>query len=264
MIKELFQFLHYKSTNFKVSNDHLRESIALQERRKRNINEWKNHESKCHQLIIDFLSQNKNAKKILILGSGILHEIPINHPIFSDKEIYLVDVVHLYSVRRKNKNNKCIHFIEHEITETEELIIKKKKLISVMPKSFIGDSFDLVISANIISQLPIHLSHLILKNGIESDHIKIKSFTDELINNHILYLKEFNIPALIIFDKESIYRDKEGKIIESHITVDASAFSNLLEHKNEWIWNIAPIPELNPNYSMELKIATYVINKTRF
>lgn len=259
MIKEVVQFLFYKSTNFSVSNDHLRESIALISRRKRNLEKWKFHEARCHEAIINFINENINAKKILILGSGILHEIPIEHSSFDNKEIHLVDVVHLSSVKKRVKNKTNIHFIEHEITETEKTILKNKKLIPVVPKAFVDDHFDLVISANLLSQLPIHLTNLILKNKIESD--KIKTFCEEVVDNHIQYLKNFTVPTLIIFDKESIYRNHEGKIIESIKTIDPKEFQKAKNNVGEWVWNIAPIPELSSDYSMELKIVSHVINR---
>ena len=95
---------------------------------------------------------------ILILGSGPLHEIPIEELSLQFKEVVLVDIVHLKATKKKVAHLKNVHFIEHDISELEHDLMDKKRLMIQVPSRFLDREWGMVISANILSQIPLHLN----------------------------------------------------------------------------------------------------------
>lgn len=235
---------------------HLKESIALLKRQKRCHLFWKTHQDHCKKLILETLSLVKKFDRILIIGSGPLHEIPIEEISKKFKEVILVDIVHLKVTKNKYRHLSNLHFVEHDITELENDLIKEKKLLNKTPNKFLDEEFDFVISANLLSQLAIHLKKFINKNHIESDENKIDQFCFDLTKNHVDYLTKFNCIKLLITDIET-YLDYPQKNLRE-IETPYINFS-LPKEVDSWIWNIAPIPELSNDFSLQMKVVGIIL-----
>jgi len=100
-----------------------------------------------------------------------LHEIPIDELSKHFAQVDLVDVVHLYFTKKKISHLKNVNFIESDITELEEIISRKKLLQSTSSK-FLNEKYDLVISANLLTQLPHHLINFLKKTIVPKNILK--------------------------------------------------------------------------------------------
>lgn len=260
LIREL---LTYVTTSPALSEaksfGHLFESISLIAREKRCARAWLPHRTECKSFISSHLNQALHFDSVLVLGSGPLHEIPMEMLARTFKKVVLVDIVHLKSTKESVKQFSNIEFVEHEISEIEAKLLKEKKLIEKIPERFLDENFGLVLSVNIMSQLPLHLNSYIkkkLKNKFSDS--EVERFLQQVTSHHLQYLQKFTCPVLLITDIETDYYDKAEKLLQkdlnySHLTLPAP--------EAQWIWNTAPIPEFDRDIAMKMKVAAFVLNK---
>ena len=262
MIREILTYFT-ESPSLKEAKifGHLKESISLLSRESRCKKAWLPHRTECKNFILEQLHNAVHFDSILILGPGPLHEIPIYELAQKFKKVVLVDIVHLKTTKKSLKHLKNIEFIEHDITEIEILLLNEKKLIEKVPTSFKNDNWGLVLSINIMSQLPIHLRSFI-KKKLENKftEVEIEKYLNHVTYNHLLYLNSFRCPILLISDIETNYYDKKGRLLQTEVN-----YSHLkLPHSQKnWIWNVAPIPEFDKNIAMKMTVFAFVLNSTK-
>jgi hypothetical protein len=256
LISELFLYLTTKTSKEARAFGHLYESIAINAREKRCRDFWKSHRENCKKFIREFIPKLKQKNIVLILGSGPLHEIPIVELSNQFERIDLVDIVHLKSTKSAYRHYKNLNFIEADLTELEKDIYNEKKIINRVPSIFTDIKYDLIISANLLSQLPNHLASFLEKNGHNSAE-SLEKFKNQICQDHISYLKNFNAPTILITDTERSFHNPSGELINKE-----NSFNNLQLPKpaNEWEWNLAPIPEVSKEYSIKMKVSAFILN----
>ena len=258
MIRELFLYLTTPVKPEAKTFGHLYEAIALGAREKRCQEFWKSHRSESKKLILNVANTLKEKKSLLILGSGPLHEIPLVELSQIFETITLVDIVHLRETKKTYQHLNNLIFIEHDITELESIIAQEKKVFNKVPTAFLENHYSFVISANILSQLAYHLRAFLEKNASPSISTKnLDQFSHQISLDHFTYLKKFNCPVLLITDIETLFKDKDGKTIE---TQTPYLDINFPPPVAGWIWDVAPIPEYNQEISLQMKVAGFILN----
>ncbi len=257
MIREI---LTYLSESPKLSEakkfGHLVESISLLSREKRCQKAWLPHRTECKSFISDELNNAIHFKSVLVLGSGPLHEIPIENLARAFSKVVLVDIVHLKSTKRSLTHFSNIEFVEHDISEIESELAQGF-LAKKIPKAFIDQDWGLVLSVNVMSQLPLHLESYIekkLKGKFTQEDIE--SYLEEVTRNHFLYLKSFSAPSLLITDTTTTYYDKKDSVVQ---TDHNYSHLDLPKPKREWTWNVAPIPEFQKDVGIKMKVGAFVL-----
>jgi hypothetical protein len=240
---------------------HLYESISLLSREKRCKNAWGPHRAECKKFILKYLSLATSKDAILILGSGPLHEIPIEEIAMIFNKVTLVDIVHLQSTKKSVSHLKNIEFIEHDITEKEAELKKLKTLTPKAPLRFIDQNWDMVISVNLMSQLPIHYQSFVEKNlKAHFTENAVDHFLKELTLQHFLYLKSFNSPVLLITDTHSDYFDPMEKLLQ---TDDNYTHINMPQAAHTWVWRVAPIPEFRKDIEIRMRVSGFLLNSSK-
>lgn len=257
MITEIIQYLLENSSAHARKFGHLKESIAILNRQKRNQQAWEVHQQNCKNAIMNFCQKLKQHDAILILGSGPLHEIPIEFIQQHFRKVVLVDIVHLKSVKKFVKHFRNVELIEHDISEIEHFLMEGK-LQNQAPTRFLNESFSGVISANLMSQIPLNLRKYIERNNLTNNESIIDHFCAKAYQDHFEYLKKFKCPSLIITDIETNLIDKNNHIIECEKPL---AVTILPKANREWIWDIAPKGEIDRELSLQMKVASIILDK---
>ena len=258
MIRELITYFTANATKEAKAFGHLYESIALIQREKRCQHFWQPHRFQCKNFILKATELPKTHHKVLVLGSGPLHEIPLEELANKFKQVDLVDVVHLRQTKKKYEHLKNVNFIEADITELERVIHQEKKNINLTPKRFLDVPYDLVISANILSQLSYHLRHFLEKKAFPKlSESELDLFSFQVSFDHYQYITQFNCPVVLITDIETNLIGLKDETLEVQ-----KPFINfeLPPPQEEWWWNLAPRPEFSKDYSVKMKVAAFILN----
>jgi hypothetical protein len=259
MIREIFLYLTTPASKQAKIFGHLYEAIALGARENRCQVYWKSHREESQRLILKVVQKIVRRKSLLILGSGPLHEIPIIELSKLFESITLVDIVHLKDTKKKYQQLHNLSFVEHDITELECNISNEKKVMNKVPTTFLNNHYDLVISANILSQLAYHLRGYLEKTAsprLSSE--TLDQFSNQISLDHFQYLKNFSCPVLLITDIETYFKNPDNETIDRQ-----SPYMNLdlPSPVATWLWDVAPIPEYNPEISLQMKVAGFILNQ---
>jgi hypothetical protein len=261
LFKEMWLYFNTKTSKEARAFGHLYESISLIEREKRCQKHWQSHRLNCKNFILKTLAATKKNNAVLVLGSGPLHEIPLIELAKHFKKVDLVDVVHLNETKKKYTQLKNIFFIEADITELEKIIYKKKSPYNKTPDLFLDKHYDLVISANLLSQLSYHLRSFLEKNSsVKLSEDELDTFCYQVSLDHFKYLKNFNSPVILITDLETHIVGKNNELLEiqtPYINFDLPKISE------NWVWDLAPLPEFSKNFSVKMQVAAFILNNIK-
>lgn len=256
----LFEWLRYISSpcpKYLDEMGYLKELIGLESRWIRCQKYWESHLSQTRDTIVQHIEREKSHRKILIIGSGLLYDVPIELLSKTFDEVILLDILHLPFVRKKMKKYPNVRLVEQDITDVAQICYhtakqsKSKTNAPAIPAPihFLDDeNIDFVVSLNILSQLP-----LLPKQFLEKicDEMELEKFGKDLMSAHISYLRRFRCPVLMICDAERQIFDKKGTLIDRENVLEGSILNNTGE---EWLWNIAPIGEIHKDYSVVHKV----------
>lgn len=225
---------------------YVREAIAIEARYARCRNAWAGHLDKCHQHILEASACLTPDSTVMIIGSGALHDVPMPDLLKQGHRLILVDIVHLPKIRKRYKNRARL--IEQDVTGWVGSLFHKKSTPEInnsLPRA------DLVISLNILSQLPLNLIKYARKN-----HIPLPdNFTPDIMASHLKMLTSLAPQTLIISDLERSYQ-KGGQVVEKE---SALPEIGLPAPTDLWDWLIAPEGELDRDISLIHHVACWKI-----
>lgn len=264
MLPELFLSLRTQSTRLARKSGLLNEQIAIHFREKRCRTDWLFHRQKCQNLISDVVNSLPKTDRVLILGSGLFHEIPLKKLSDTFREVIAVDVVHLPPAKSLAHSLPNVHLVEQDLTnwlfKIEEKPISKAGWLDVsIPQYYQNQHFDLVISANLLSQL--HLAPKRIVENLPKKHEitdgDIAHFCQRITDAHLQYLSNFkHSKVLLITDIETHVLNKENALIEAHPLNFSKPLPAPLK---TWKWNVAPLGEISKEYSLQMKVAGFIL-----
>ncbi|WP_085904689.1 hypothetical protein [Kiloniella majae] len=255
MLSEAFSFLFAKCESKFRRFGYLHEAIAIDARYKRCGPSWGSHLENTRSEISSAINKVSERKKVIILGAGAGYDIPLDDLERLFETVVLVDVVFLKSIRKKAERSSSISLVELDLTglvaslEHLKSDFDVKKIQSILSVDLLKDA-DLVISCNVLSQLPINIQNWLIKAGVHEDDDELKSCCRTIIIDHLKWLECSNVPVLLITDLErqlSAVKDPEEKGIRDNALYGLE-FNKL---DKTWIWNIAPSPEIDKNYNLK-------------
>lgn len=231
MLSELWDFITTKSSSQARKEGYLYHAIALAHRARRCEKYWQTHLEHCREQVAKIPS----AEKLVVFGSGLLLETPLEILVQKFNQITLVDIVHTKETRAK----------------VERFCQSLKTRISLVEmdlnKDFFTEKAEFYISANILSQIAFVSTQKWLKEQIAEEEIEKR--TADLQARHLEQLLNVSNHGMVFSDFQMQILDLQNKVIEEKSTV---AESLKLKWSKTWSWDLAPAPELSKDYSVRL------------
>jgi hypothetical protein len=251
MIPEAIEYLATPCSRPLRGMGYLRELMDIRGRAWRCWNAWKPHLEKSKSIIRTAMEQCSQRRKAVILGSGMLYDVPIDELSATFREVALVDVVHPLKNWLPRLRYKNLRRVTADVTGTADEVYRVAKLPGralprTEPNLFLDDpEVDLVVSLNLLSQLPVIPTTYLERAGVNSPEA-LAAFARHLIASHLAYLQRFACPVALITDVEKLTLNRAGNLLGK---------SNLLRgvelpcDGETWTWHLAPRPEADPDYS---------------
>ena len=221
--------------------------------------DWQPHVMHCRALILESAGNCSRTEKALVLGSGPLFDIPVAELSWRFREVTLVDVLHLWRVRSAlrrypNVRLECLD-VTGAIKKAHAQARRGQALEAPVykPDFFLEDGYDLVVSANILSQLP--LAPVRYASRLENKPApgQVDVFSRRLVTDHLDWLASFAGNVCLMSDLERLYCDG-GDILRR----EASLWGvSLPEGGREWLWDLAPRPEIETDCDVRHRVAGY-------
>lgn len=220
---------------------YVREAIAIEERYRRVKAHWQPHLEECHKAILDAAQSLGKASRIMIIGSGGLHDVPVDELISQGHDLILVDIIHLPFVRRKYGTHSRITFIETDVTGMVHPLYEGLSLSKVAPPSL--GQVDLIVSLNILSQLPLSLVKFAGRKGRNLPD----DFESQIMESHLGWSRKISSNILLISDVERLYMQGE-RIVETEAALPPLV--GFPAPEKIWHWHIAPVGEVDREVSI--------------
>ncbi len=229
----------------------LYEAIAMQSRLSRCAHAWRPHLTQSQTFIQRCAEAQPKGGVALIFGSGLSVDLPQSFLLSHFDEIWLVDMVHLRQAtqRWQGEGKEKVKFITHDVTESLDALLNGE-LIAPLPSRWLGKTqIRLVVSANLLGQLPILPMSWLSRQGKYSED-QIEVWASMLLQAHLDYLQMFRqqgSAVCLISDME--WRFEEG--VQVREVMDAWRGLDQPAPQEQWEWQIAPRGEFRVNRSQK-------------
>ena len=237
MILEAIQYAATTLVTPREFRPFIRSSLGLWGRAGRCAKAWSAHEENCHAFIRGAIAPMKQRRTAVVLGSGLLRDVPIVELSKAFDTVVLVDLVHLASVRTwiRTKRLSNIRLISRDLSGLSDALSGK----TPEPLSFLRQVpyLDLVVSANIVSQIGVGCRRVLERSGHENPDAIIS----QLIRAHLDGLDQLPCKTALLTDIRYDVTDRQGEVIEAD---DLLCGVPAPQAKQSWDWPVAPFGEI--------------------
>ena len=221
--------------------------------------DWQPHVMRSRALIIEAAEYCNRADKALILGSGPLFDVPVAELSWRFREVVLVDVLHLWRVRsalRRYPNVRLECLDVTGVVKQVHAMAHSGRALEVpdyKPDFFLEDGYDLVVSANILSQLSLPPVRYASRCKNQSAPDQAEAFSRRVVINHLDWLASFSGNVCLMSDLERLYCNGDD-IVRREVSLWGI---DLPRGGREWLWELAPRPEMEADCDVRHRVAGY-------
>jgi hypothetical protein len=241
------EMIHYAASYFSSPKEfrlHLKSAVGLWARGKRCRKSWATHEENSKQFIVGEVAKLKQRRTCVVLGSGLLRDVPIELLAKTFDTVVLIDIAHLNAARMKVsklKQARNVKFIHRDVAEIDSWMAGE----TFEPMAFLRDVpfLDLVISANLLSQIGIAAENQLEKAGRASE---VETLVPQIIKGHLDRLSSLPCKTLLVSDISFAAINRQGEFIADH---DLMYGVEIPKPDAMWTWQVAPLGELSRDYS---------------
>lgn len=258
MILEWLQSLTTPAPRHIRSLGFVHEAIAIEARYKRCHEAWASHLLNSKSRIQAAVDELETRDRVLVIGSGGLHDLPLNALSQCFTSVTLWDVIHLAKARRTAAAVPNITCETVDVTglckDFNDWLWRRRKTPPAprLPTDLPTGAPNLVISLNLLSQLPLQMVARAKAKGrtdLPGD------FADGIIQTHVDWLRTLPCPVLLLTDLERHYK-KDG-VLEIE---DAIPEMDLGTPPTAWMWEIAPSGETTRFDTIHHKVGAFTFN----
>lgn len=216
---------------------YLRESVFLLSRSRRCRAAWADHLAAARDTVARACEATVGGHVAVILGSGLLDDVPLALLAATFREVRLVDAVHMRSARRTARAYPNVRLVTAEISGSARcLAAGTTDLSDPLADLCGGEDVDLVVSANLLSQLPIVPLDWFAQRRLPPP----PDFGRRIVEAHLDGLARLSARVCLVADLEQIEEDRDGRVIER---LDLLHGLRLPPPDRAWTWELAPFGE---------------------
>lgn len=256
MILEALEYLTTACSPEARRLGYLKEAIAIKARHRRNCEVWGPHLARSRAAILAAADACSRRRTALVLGSGLLLDIPLGALSAAFGAVMLVDIVHLRRARRIAAPYPNVTFLADDITGLAKDLPDRLRdgwrgEPVPRPTGFRDvEEIDLVISANVAAQLPVMPAATLRRAGADGE--QVRRFCRAVVEAHLDYLDGFRAPVCLVTETEREIYGPHGDLLRLE---DALFGARLPDADAAWTWDMAPVGEANARYGIRNRIA---------
>lgn len=230
--------------------------IGFEARHARRRQAWAEHIENTRAAILKAAADCRDRRRVVVLGSGSLFDIPLEDLSAIFDEVALFDILHLPHSWRRARRFKNVSMAAHDITGIVRAVHACVKAGGeqtpppVPPAALPIEGADLVVSACVASQL-YYLPLAYMAKALPAyNKADAEIFAGNVVARHMEALAAHPGAVCLITETERMIFDGD-KIVDRE---DPLYGVPVPFAGREWTWNIAPPPEFHPRYGQKLKV----------
>ena len=236
--------------------------IAIRHRAQRCRAFWHSHLTATRLAISTHLKTcQKPLKRVMVMGSGHLHDCDLQELLSQADHVVLVDIVHpleLYWQRSRHKGRLTL--MDRDLSFTLRMALRGQTGVGIPDAAFLAEmqQCDLIISLNLLSQLPLGAHDIWTGQGL--DEKRIDTLAGQIVSNHVALLQQTE-QGLLITDRLVRLRgqDKGQPLVGAW--QDLLYGVSLPAPETDWLWTIASPQERGDEYWEERHVGALVLQK---
>lgn len=230
-------------------------SVGLWSRGGRQSRPWGPHYQRCHAVVEQALRGLPRRRTAVVLGSGLVRDVPIRSLLDTFSRVLLVDAVHLPIVRARFAFRSRVTFLTADLSGLSGWLDGTAEgRVAPDATLFAGDDVDLVISANLLSQIP-----LCVATFLDSRPDRAAELPDDLlarsVRGHLADLAGSAARVCLLTDVAMEERDRTGKVTDR---LDLMRGVALPRPDECWDWTVAPVGEIDRQHEYVHRVHAYV------
>jgi hypothetical protein len=204
---------------------HLRESVLLMSRGRRCRSAWAPHLAAARAAILDACEDLPQRRVAVVLGSGLLQDVPLAELAARFAQVHLVDAVHLWPARLRARAYPNVRLV------TADLALRPDRPEPLA--ALCGDeAVDFVVSANLLSQLPIL--------PLDRAGFVPPDLGSRIVRAHLDGLAGLRARVCLVTDVEQVEEDRSAGVTGR---LDLLHGVRLGQPDRRWSWDLAPFGE---------------------
>jgi len=216
------------------------ESIALWSRGLRQRRAWAGHHARCRDVVAQAVAELPQRRTAVILGSGLLRDIPLGLLAANFERVLLIDAVHLPQVRFRMRFRRNVTLLTRDLTGAIGWLAGERHgRIDPLADLVTDPKVDLVVSANLLSQLAWPIEDWLADHPAEAAKLPA-DLPARCIAWHLDDLRGFRGRVILLSDVEVVERDRVGAITDR---LDLMRSVALPKPDESWDWPVAPFGE---------------------
>lgn len=249
MLAEWLQYLTTPCPRHLRRLGYLKQMIGMQARHKRCRDAWGPHLRHTREMILAATETCSGRATAVILGSGMLLDVPVRELSAAFDEVVLVDILHMPQARREAATLANVRLDTRDITGVARALSRGETPLpdAADPGADLGaDGADLVVSCNILSQL-----------GVLPEQV-YPGISAALMKAHLDALAGYRGTVCLI--TETAHRLMDGGVeIESSDPLQGAVIPEVLKYiRRKWDWDFAPRPERHPRYDLVHAVESFI------
>ena len=224
----LIELLHWLTTPAPLAHrrrGYVRESVLLLSRSRRCRSAWAGHLERSRAAVIAACANLPRRRIAVVLGSGLLQDVPLAHLAERFEAVHLVDAVHLWPARRAVRAYPNVRLVAADLTGLSGGSASLHDLCA-------GADVDFVVSANVLSQLPIL--------PLDRPGPQPPDLGRRIVAAHLDGLAALAARVCLLTDVEQVEEDRAGRVTDR---LDLLHGVRLGEPDRRWTWDLAPFGE---------------------
>jgi hypothetical protein len=228
-------------------------AVRLWSRAGRCARAWKTHLDRSRAEILAGAEACARRRTALVLGSGVLADVPLRELSRLFETVVLVDVVHLPTIRWRAKRLGNVSCVGVDLSGVAEGLARSAERPWPAPCSRYGlddPSVDYVVSLNLVSQMPLGPCDFVeTKLGLAEG--AADAYGRAIVEAHFAHLSGFDARVLVLGDRERLFVDRAGRVFDRD---DPLYGAPLPPVDAEWDWDVAPLGEQAPDYAIRNRV----------
>ncbi len=226
-------------------------AVRLWSRHGRCRRAWAPHLENTRRFVAEAAAAAPGRRTALVLGSGLLADVPLDALRAKFARVVLVDAVHLPTVRWRVRNMPGVELAEADLSGTAAALAQGAP--PPVPGSAFGlddPTVDFVVSLNLVSQLPLTPANWLTDRLGQSEETA-DAYGRRVVEAHFAHLARFAAPVCMVGDAVREYLDRSGHVAE---TEDALWGHPAPAADAGWTWDVAPLGEHDRNYAIRNRV----------
>jgi hypothetical protein len=218
----------------------VRDAVALWSRATRQRRAWHPHEMRCHEVVRHAIADLPSRRTVLVLGSGLIRDVPLEVLASTFDRVVLLDAVHLLPARLHARRLGAELAVDDLTGAATWLTGERSKRTDPLRPWREYPDLDLVISANVLSQLPMAIESWLERrpnmfSGVPHD------LPDRVARWHVADLGLLACRVCLLTDTGYRVVERDGAVLEEQDLLRGMT----LPHPDEsWDWEVAPFGEI--------------------